>query len=365
MKQFKIFIVTFAFSLAALTLIPFQLAIAQVTIQGSIHDEVTGEPINGTNIFLEGTTDGSSSGVDGKYSFKTELDGKQVLIASFIGYHTVTYPLNIDKDDGTISVDIKMRVEQFGLDDIIITADNREWQSNFDDFKREFLGGSSFALNSEILNKWAIDFIREPNGELYASAREPVLVENRALGYWIEVDLHDFRWKHHDESGYYLFRNISFEEMKPQTETDLKRWESNRERAYRGSFRHFLTSLYNDRLSRNRFSVVAHQGSSRTSINELERSFQVIQILMAYRIPAAELGESVKVYHLREPLDVVFGARGMGSDTRPRATIIPRSSNNTFIVHRNGYLIDGRSLSLDGIWKNTRIANMLPPDYLP
>ena len=365
MKQYKTIIASSAFVIAALILIPAQPSIAQVTIQGTVNDELTGEPINGANIFLEGTTEGSSSDEDGKYSIITELAGKQVLIASFIGYHTVSYPLNLDEFTDEISVNLELRIEEYGLDDIIITADNREWQSNFDDFKRAFIGGSSFALNSEILNKWAIDFIREPNGELYASAREPVLVENRALGYWIEVELHDFRWKLHDESGYFLFRDLRFEEMVPENREQRRRWEANRKRAYQGSFRHFLVSLYNDQLSRNRFSVVSHGGSSRTRINQLERSMQVIQILMAYRIPAAELEESVKVYHLREPLDVVFGARGMGSDRRPRATIIPRSSNNTFIVHKNGYLIDGRSLSLGGVWKNTRLANMLPPDYLP
>lgn len=365
MIQYKTFIAASAFILAALISIPAQPALAQVTIQGSVYDEITGEPAHGANVFIERTTTGSNTGEDGRFSFTTERSGEQVLVVSFIGYHTIRETVTIQEDAEILTFNFELRIEAYSLEDIVITVDNREWQRNFDDFRREFLGSTSFALNSEIKNKWAIDFLRKPNGELTAAAREPVMVENRALGYRIEVELHDFNWELQNESGYYLFRNVIFEEMEPQNETDIRRWEANRARAYQGSFRHFLNSLYNEQLSRNRFAVVSHGGSSRSNIYKLERSMPVIQTLMAYRIPAAELDNTVKVFHLRETLDVVYGARGMGADRRPRATLFPRSSNNTFIVHKDGYLIDGRSLGLGGIWKNSRIANMLPPDYRP
>lgn len=338
---------------------------SQTIVEGKVTDEVTGEPLPGANVFIQGTRNGDNTDVNGDFSFETTRNGRQIITVSFIGYHTINEPVMIADSVEMLPVSFKLRIEEYPLEDIIITADNREWQRNFGDFRREFLGATSFALNTEILNKWAIDFLRKPNGEISASAREPILVENRALGYRIEVELHDFKWQLQDDSGYFLFNNIRFEEMKPENRTERRRWEANRERAYRGSFRHFLNSLYSDQISRNRFSIVSHGGSSRTVINKLDRSMAVVQTLMAYRIPASELDKTVKVFHLREPLDVVYGARGMGSDHRPRATLTPRSSNNTFIVHKDGYLIDGRSLSLGGVWKNTRIASMLPPDYLP
>ena len=365
MKQYKTIIASSAFIVAGLVSIPAQPALAQVTIQGSVFNEVTGEPVQGANVFIEGTTTGRNTGDDGLFSFTTERSGEQVLVVSFIGYHTIRETVMIEEDAEILNFSFKLRIEEYALEDVLITADNREWQRNFDDFRREFLGATSFALNSKIVNKWAIDFLRKPNGELSASAREPVIVENLALGYWVEVELHDFNWKLQSESGYYLFREIRFEEMEPENREQRRRWEANRERAYQGSFRHFLVSLYNDELSRNRFTVVSHGGSSRTRINQMERSMQVIQILMAYRIPAAELDETVKVYHLREPLDILYGIRRTGTESRPRATITPNSSNNTFVVHKNGYLVDGRALTLGGVWNNTRISNMLPSDYLP
>jgi len=364
MNTYKL--ITFStFFFAALLVLPAKPVLAQVFIQGTVQDELTGEPINGANVYIDGTTTGDNTGENGEFSFTTERSGEQVLVVSFIGYHTIRESVQIDEEDETLSLSFELRIEEYALEDIVITADNREWQRNFDDFRREFLGVTTFARNCEIVNKWAIDFLRKPDGELIATAREPVRVANRALGYWIEVELYDFNWKLQNESGYFLFRDIRFEEMEPQNDEQVRRWEVNREQAYQGSFRHFLISLYNDQLSRNRFSVVSHGGSSRTRIHQMERSMQVIQILMAYRIPAAELDESVKVYHLREPLDVLFGIRGMGTEQRARASITPNTSNNTFIVHKNGYLIDGRSLTLGGVWKNTRISNMLPPDYLP
>ncbi len=63
------------------------VSLAQTTISGSVTD-IKGNPIEGVNIYLEGTYDGASSDKNGKFSFDTSETGTQNLIASMIAYDT-------------------------------------------------------------------------------------------------------------------------------------------------------------------------------------------------------------------------------------------------------------------------------------
>ena len=55
----------------------------KLTINGTVTD-VNGMPIEGANIYLEGTYDGGTSNAEGDFSFKTEETGTQNLIVSFL-----------------------------------------------------------------------------------------------------------------------------------------------------------------------------------------------------------------------------------------------------------------------------------------
>lgn len=57
----------------------------QQTISGKITD-TKNNPIEGANIYLEGTYDGASSDKDGNFSFETTEEGTQILIVSMLSY---------------------------------------------------------------------------------------------------------------------------------------------------------------------------------------------------------------------------------------------------------------------------------------
>ncbi|KAF9658381.1 TonB-dependent receptor [Tenacibaculum sp. ZH5_bin.1] len=63
------------------------LLIAQTTIAGKVTD-TKGNPIEGANIYLEGTYDGTSSDEKGNFSFITSEEGEQTLTVSFISFET-------------------------------------------------------------------------------------------------------------------------------------------------------------------------------------------------------------------------------------------------------------------------------------
>lgn len=62
-------------------------------VSGRITDSADGNPIPGVNVLVKGTTTGTTSDSDGKYTL-TAPDGNAVLIFSFIGYTTQEVPIN-------------------------------------------------------------------------------------------------------------------------------------------------------------------------------------------------------------------------------------------------------------------------------
>lgn len=91
MKKLTLTITLFFYSL---------IMVAQATISGTVTDGKN-NPIEGANIYLEGTYDGASSDKNGKFSFETSETGTQNLIVSMISFDTymqagdISYLMNL------------------------------------------------------------------------------------------------------------------------------------------------------------------------------------------------------------------------------------------------------------------------------
>lgn len=66
----------------------------QVTLQGSVVDKITNEPLIGATVALKGTTTGAIVDIDGKFEFKTEASLPITLQVSFVGYTTQEFIIN-------------------------------------------------------------------------------------------------------------------------------------------------------------------------------------------------------------------------------------------------------------------------------
>jgi outer membrane receptor protein involved in Fe transport len=62
----------------------------QTTLRGEVFDDLTGEPLIGVNVVIEGTTTGTVTDYDGQYTIKTNLPLPINLFVSFTGYETKT-----------------------------------------------------------------------------------------------------------------------------------------------------------------------------------------------------------------------------------------------------------------------------------
>lgn len=92
---------------------------AQVSITGTITD-TKGGALPGANIFIKDSYDGATSDENGKFSFKTEEKGEQVLVVSFISFESQEKVLQIGKEDISLHVSLKEAINK--LTGVTITA---------------------------------------------------------------------------------------------------------------------------------------------------------------------------------------------------------------------------------------------------
>ena len=72
--------------LSALFLLAFGSLMAQQRVSGVVSDAQTGNPIFGANVIIKGTTNGTTSDFDGRYTINASLG--DVFVISYIGYTT-------------------------------------------------------------------------------------------------------------------------------------------------------------------------------------------------------------------------------------------------------------------------------------
>lgn len=111
----------------------------QKNVSGVISDE-KGEPVIGANVIEKGTTNGTVTDVDGKYSL--EVDPKSTLQISYIGYNTQDVPVS-----GKSIVNIRIQEDSEALEEVVVVGYSTQKKVN--------LTGSVESVKSEALNKRA------------------------------------------------------------------------------------------------------------------------------------------------------------------------------------------------------------------
>lgn len=92
---------------------------AQTTFTGDVRDE-DGEPVIGANVFLAGTYDGTSTELDGTFSFSTAEVGEWMLTISYLGYENWETLVICDNTNQTFTVTLESAAND--LEAVVITA---------------------------------------------------------------------------------------------------------------------------------------------------------------------------------------------------------------------------------------------------
>ncbi len=91
---------------------------AQTTISGKVTDSKN-IPIEGANVYLDGTYDGSSTNEKGEFSFLTSEKGNQTIVISYISFETFIKTANVTS---LKNLKVKLREDVNSLDAVVINA---------------------------------------------------------------------------------------------------------------------------------------------------------------------------------------------------------------------------------------------------
>ena len=116
MKHLNLFGCCF-FLFLLMDIVPAQAQSKQMTVKGQVKDGTFNDPLPGANVFIKGTTEGTVTDIDGKYSLVVPADGNTVLVFSYIG--CVTQEISVGSR-GVINV--VMQDESQSLDDVVVIA---------------------------------------------------------------------------------------------------------------------------------------------------------------------------------------------------------------------------------------------------
>ncbi len=111
------------FLLVVFVLLSGSLIAQQGVIRGTVYDDETAEPLPGVTILLEGTTTGTMTDFDGKFSLNVPAGNHQLRV-SFISFETLSISDVSVKDGEVVLFDnLRLRSADFQLDEVVVSAE--------------------------------------------------------------------------------------------------------------------------------------------------------------------------------------------------------------------------------------------------
>jgi hypothetical protein len=382
---------------------------SQKLLKGVVLDEEKNKPIVNASVFLNTTSFGTVTNQQGSFELIVP-NGKYDLIVSSIGYDTYNQTINTDNisDFTTIKLKVKSQV----MEAVVVEPYEKDgWEKWGKFFLESFIGTTANSFNCTIKNKDVIHFRNsKKTNELIAIADEPLIIENKALGYTLKYQLENFSYNF--KSHYLLYVGYPFFQPMKGSEGKQKRWEKRRSEAYFGSMMHFMRSVYRNRIVEEGFEVrslqkIANAEKQRvkqayssnmhtvktsdgrnliTHINEdtadyydhilQQEDFKNIvgkNILtgdsVAYAVDSTTAGFEFKDYLLViyknkiAPIEYRQQLSGNGAAMMSQIVLI---AGNPVEIEANGNYYDPTNILSTGYWAwSEKIANMLPFDYKP
>lgn len=96
-------------------------AAAGGSIRGRVFDKSTNEPLLGANVFLQGTSLGSASDLDGMFFIRSVPPGKYTINVSYVGYNTKSVEVEI-AENKILEQDFYLEAKTITGETIVITA---------------------------------------------------------------------------------------------------------------------------------------------------------------------------------------------------------------------------------------------------
>ena len=360
-----------------------QVPRGRATLVGTVVDSTTGEPLSDVNVFIASSMRGTATNDDGFFRLENIPLGAQQLYVSIIGYEAESLNLNL-REARVYTFDVELAPTVIEGEGIVVEAERDEkWQERYERFKAAFLGETPNAEETEIQNPEVLSFDGGV-GTLEAFAAEPLVIENRALGYRVEYHLQDFKLtpRRTQYDGEPLFEELD------GTPAEQATWEEARREAFLGSFHHLMLAMLAGRVEEQGFKL--YQRPASTSDMTASSGFGSATPTMSGQRYPIEVGDIMKpgetpserVLDFQGFAEVIYlGERqskayntwrsqyASGNMIRGRA---PRYQTSQFWLERGpatvdykGEIVERYGVTVSGYFAFERVADQVPKEYRP
>jgi len=345
-------------------------AMAQTEVKGILRGYVYSaddqKPLPFANVFISNSLSGTSTDEEGYFVMKNVSPGNQELVVSFVGFAIVKAGIRVKAGENEpLSVLLKPNVTE--LDEVAVRPKTnteirrevrlkaKEYDRHLGSFRDVFFGSTLNALKCEVINPEVLQFEEDKVKKTFSvTATEMVEIENRALGYKVYFLLEGFLVQ---QLGFRYAGRTFFEALTPKNEREKKNWEKQRLETFKGSLRHFLFALAQNKLGRNGFRVYEMVQSSQ---GEVEAPAYDLKKIWRNGLP----GENY--IHFEKPIRVEYLPRAVFQDgLRMAPSSWLQMTVPLAVFYSNGNLQNPYAFVSSGEWSKSGIADMLPFEYLP
>lgn len=353
----------------------------QYSLSGRVLSRDTKKPLNGCSVFLSNTSRGTITDSAGYFLLEVLPEGQFDLIISHISHETFRQSIRFPYKVAPLSVELSVKTGI--LQEVIVGEyEKGDWKTWGDTFKKQFIGQSDAAKACYIRNTDVIRFLyHKKKKELIAFADEPLLIENKSLGYAIRYQLEDFVFNTYN-SHLYFTGFPYFSELKAG-KAKLRHWIKFRTQIYKGSMMHFLRSLYKNKLAENQFLVRRLEMITESAGPDAPFSFSRTESKLSETI---QTGDSIAyaqdsvtlLLDFTDHLQVTYAGGRLPPDYKPQGMLIGRKPDGLQVsaltltagtpvqVFHYGSYAPAKNLSISGYWAwREKIAMLLPFDYKP
>ncbi len=394
-----------------------QVSFAQPALRGKVIAGDTKQPIHLANVFLSNTSIGTVTNAEGVFVLDRFPQGRFDVVVSCIGYETYVTTIQYAQLPTNIEVVLQPKVNV--LQEVVVEPyEKNGWERYGTFFMENFIGTSVLAADCKLKNPETIRFrYNKKENILRAFADEPIVLENKALGYILRYDLKVFEYNYGTRIFYFQGYPL-FEDIQTDRKRLLNRWEKNRSEAYYGSMMHFMRSLFRNQLNENGFEVrklikvseeekkrVRTIYNSRTYINgsgnivvndsllgngnkdsadyyrKVMRQPEKMAVLINQLLPGDSIAFAIDSFtaglYFDDYLQIIYKykqvpieyVRTNSLSVQPKTPIMSEiflPKKNAIAVLANGSYFEGIDLISSGYWGWwEKLATMLPFDYKP
>jgi hypothetical protein len=351
----------FAGMVAAIFLLSINV-VAQSTVSGRVIDAESKEPLSSASVYCQNTTVGTTTNKQGEFSLTLKPGGYELII-SYTGYQT--RQVQISSTDHTIA-DIEMAKEEKSLGEVIIKTSNEVkdgWAKYGNFFISHFIGTTPNASKTTLLNPEVLKFyLLKKSNKLRVLATEPLLIENKALGYNLRYQLDSFIYNYNNDinsyRGFCLYTEMEGDDSLRQV------WANNRERAYVGSKLHFMRSYYDSAVLEEGFTIDMLDEVNEKKFNRVDNIYDTTYYGALDSTMQVEIWYPRKIsitYTKKKPEPEYLKQFKLPKNVAIQISYIDMT--DAIAIRENGFYYDQKDWISQGYWSWKNLADQLPYDY--